>query len=424
MNITIHRGTHQIGGCITEISTDGCRILIDLGSNLPGTDSKEFTEADIERITKGVDAIFYTHAHSDHTGLGHLVDSSIPQYIGEGAKQVLLCKFKALSKHDKCEQELQAAERMLTYKALDRIDVAGKGKIVVTPYYVSHSVFDAYMFKIECEGKTILHTGDFRTNGYLGKGLPKVLKAYIRQVDVLIIEGTMLSRNDEEVIHEKDIYTNTKQALQQHKYIFALCSSTDIDRLASFHKACRDEGKTMLVDPYQSNLFDIFDTCGVRKTKDGKLYDFKTGLYHYHRRSAEEVLNRLGGRGFLMPIRVSMIDDVKELTKYCKEEEPWLIYSMWNGYAEEGKPYTIPKIIELRKLFGNRILDGTKAGFHTSGHADKETIQEVIDFVKPRLGIIPIHKDKNSDFKDLPAANQYHIIDHSEVVGNVNVVIK
>lgn len=41
----------------------------------------------------------------------------------------------------------------------------------VTPYFVSHSAFDAYMFLIECEGKKILHTGDFRRHGYIGKGL-------------------------------------------------------------------------------------------------------------------------------------------------------------------------------------------------------------------------------------------------------------
>lgn len=38
MILTIHRGTHQIGGCVTELRTDTTRILIDLGSPLPGPD--------------------------------------------------------------------------------------------------------------------------------------------------------------------------------------------------------------------------------------------------------------------------------------------------------------------------------------------------------------------------------------------------
>ena len=47
MNITIHRGANQIGGCITEISSDNCRLLVDFGSNLPGSQKAELTEAQI-----------------------------------------------------------------------------------------------------------------------------------------------------------------------------------------------------------------------------------------------------------------------------------------------------------------------------------------------------------------------------------------
>ena len=47
MKITIHRGTNQIGGCLTEIvSNSGARILIDIGANLP--DSKGKVKPEIE----------------------------------------------------------------------------------------------------------------------------------------------------------------------------------------------------------------------------------------------------------------------------------------------------------------------------------------------------------------------------------------
>ena len=41
MKITVHRGTHQIGGCVTEIRSVGKRIIIDVGSNLPGNDDSD-----------------------------------------------------------------------------------------------------------------------------------------------------------------------------------------------------------------------------------------------------------------------------------------------------------------------------------------------------------------------------------------------
>lgn len=38
-DLTILRGSHQIGGCCTEIISGGERILIDLGANLPDADA-------------------------------------------------------------------------------------------------------------------------------------------------------------------------------------------------------------------------------------------------------------------------------------------------------------------------------------------------------------------------------------------------
>ena len=60
VTITIHRGANQIGGCITEIATDGAKIFIDFGSNLPGSKKKEYTQSQIADMTSGADAIFYT----------------------------------------------------------------------------------------------------------------------------------------------------------------------------------------------------------------------------------------------------------------------------------------------------------------------------------------------------------------------------
>ena len=101
MRITIHRGIDQIGGCITEIATDNAKILIDLGQNLPDGENvvnDEFANLDaIEKITKDINAIFYTHYHGDHLGLFHLVPNSITQHIGKVAKRVALCKHQRLS---------------------------------------------------------------------------------------------------------------------------------------------------------------------------------------------------------------------------------------------------------------------------------------------------------------------------------------
>lgn len=420
MNIIIHRGANQIGGCITEISTDCCKVLIDPGSNLAGAEAEEFGQEELDTITEGTDAIFFTHYHGDHVGLHGRVSNAIPQYIGEGAREVMICKYEALLKHDATmEAMLDVAKNMHTYKAKQRIDVGGKGEIFITPYFVSHSAFNAYMFKIECEGKVILHTGDFRKHGFLGKGLIPTLQKYIGQVDILITEGTMLGRNCEKALHESAIEQNVIKALREHKYVFALCSSTDIDRLASFHAACQKTNRDFVVDEYQKNVLDIFSKFCAEKSR---LFNFNTrttfNLVNY---KTANVKKRLQDTGFLMPVRASQLKKIENMLRVYGDEEPWLLFSMWDGYAQSGKPYTNEQVLAIRRLFGSRILDGTKDGFHTSGHATVETLQEVCDVVSPRIGIIPIHKEANTTFM---AGKDYKVFTQSATTCGIDIIIK
>ena len=73
MQVIIHRGTHQIGGCITQIRSDkGTRIAIDIGQNLPSKGKNKLDEIDIPGLTSGnmdFKAVFVTHYHGDHIGL-------------------------------------------------------------------------------------------------------------------------------------------------------------------------------------------------------------------------------------------------------------------------------------------------------------------------------------------------------------------
>ena len=66
MRITIHRGTEQIGGCVTEYEHKGWRLFVDYGEQLPGT-VKSDKLLGIEGLTKGElskSALLITHYHS------------------------------------------------------------------------------------------------------------------------------------------------------------------------------------------------------------------------------------------------------------------------------------------------------------------------------------------------------------------------
>ena len=64
MNIKIHRGTHQIGGCVTEYEYDGWHLFVDYGEELPG--GPKTGDLQVEGLTKGdlsKSALLITHYH-------------------------------------------------------------------------------------------------------------------------------------------------------------------------------------------------------------------------------------------------------------------------------------------------------------------------------------------------------------------------
>lgn len=81
MQIKIHRGTHQIGGCITEIKTAAARIFIDIGSELPSADKKENERFDIDGVTCGTsdcDAVLVTHGSGGSNDVSNTWDGVVP----------------------------------------------------------------------------------------------------------------------------------------------------------------------------------------------------------------------------------------------------------------------------------------------------------------------------------------------------------
>ena len=52
-------------------------------------------------------------------------------------------------------------------------------EIRVTPYIVDHSAYEAWMLLVETPDKVILHTGDYRGHGYIGKNGKTMLKNFI-----------------------------------------------------------------------------------------------------------------------------------------------------------------------------------------------------------------------------------------------------
>ena len=154
-NIKIYQG-NQIGGCITEISTDTTKIIIDFGESLPGAEVVENIEYDWEK--ENVDAVFFTHYHGDHIGRFMEIPDDVDLYMGEVTRKVLINLNTAL-------HNTEVVDKLINRPGIHYLEIRKTieiGDIKVTPYSVDHSAFDAYMFLVETPDKNILHTGDYR----------------------------------------------------------------------------------------------------------------------------------------------------------------------------------------------------------------------------------------------------------------------
>ena len=373
MEIIIHRGTHQIGGCVTEIKTEEARIIIDMGTPLPGSKTENELGAAEEEVialpgvtvpvamdgeadknenaqmikSQTCDAVFITHYHGDHIGRIDTLLPEIPLYMGEAAGNIysIYC-----NRTDQAEKMSRLHDAHF-YTAGQPIQIKD---ITVTPLLTSHSALDAYMLLIEAEGKTVLHTGDFSLHGYEGKkwleGITKCLaNKNITSIDYLICEGTMLPDQKRTSPTEMDVIGQIDTLMKKYKKVFVLCSSTHIDRIAAFYHH-RNYHAPMVSDLYQNTVLQY-------------------------------VTNTYGKSDY---------------------------FYMWSGYLKEG-PAKNEYLCDFLKPY--KIT----AFIHAGGHALPEELKEFVDAVDP-AHIIPIHTEHPDAMRELLPEREIVLLEDGNVL--------
>jgi len=179
--LTIHRGTHEVGGsCIELCSNSGnTSVIFDIGLPLVNRDMSPFDWRSHRKLTlsqlleKGilpsidglyenneptVSAVVLSHAHLDHYGLLQFVHPDIPIHMSVGTKALVEVSNAFLDARARLD-------RAKTFQMGKRLSI---GEFAITPYLMDHSAPDAAAFLIEADGQRIFYTGDFRGHGRKG----------------------------------------------------------------------------------------------------------------------------------------------------------------------------------------------------------------------------------------------------------------
>lgn len=401
----------QIGGCVTLISTDTTKICIDFGENLPGSKHKEALE--VEGLTSGevqYDAVFFTHYHGDHIGRFNKILPGIPLYMSQMCRYSLLNIYHTLAKHDaQYKKQIEILEDKTRNHVLWPQQAVQVGDIKVTPYTIDHSAEVAMMFLIETPDKRILHMGDFRTHGFMGEKLKKLLLHYVlglvlrsKPVDILITEGTNMTREEGELLTEDELFTQACALMREYKLVFCICSSTNFIRLRNFYRAARRAHKIVLASRYMLEQVKSY-------------YQYKLDLYAYLNDSKQDRQLRLPGMYSLLLDKEVLQDKLayklqeiklrersaliflsgtqaaeklQRLVAQYSDLQPLVIYSQWSGYIKDKKAeYYNAELAEACAACNTVQL-------HTSGHASKEVVEEIIRLVNPREYVAIIHSEQ------------------------------
>ena len=393
MKIKIYRGTKEIGGTCVELTADNGKVLwVDLGAPLDNTNPN------VDYAQNKFDALLISHPHQDHFGLMEKVGAIAPIFIGELSLDLINATkiFRGLPQLD---------GNFKTIKPWESFTIADT--FLVKPFLTDHSTPEAFAFLIEADDKRIFYSGDFRATGRKSIVYKKQIENPPENIDLLLIEGTMVERTNHlystEDSVEEAIYNTIKT---QTNLSFVISSAQNIDRLISVFRACKRTQKYLVIDVYSAWILEM-----VRKQSKNipaieweeiKVYDHPSQLEKIKDPSFDNFRNRIkpqrvGNSVFSNPsdyVYFVRCPNEKLIDKLRGKGTINIIYSQWEGYLlEEHKNFCTDNLNALKK-----DSDISFQTIHTSGHA---TVPDLMKFAKAINSnkIVPIHTAFPEQFK-------------------------
>jgi len=343
--LTVHRSTQEIGGNCIELNFDGHRLLLDAGEPLDSNDSipnNHHIPTTLD-TSREVDGLVISHPHQDHWGLLNQLPPGWPVWCGQASG--ILMDMTARVRGERIAQQFR------TYRSGEEFSV---GPFTITPYLTDHSAFDAHMLLVECAGRRILYSGDFRRTGRKGVLVKRLLALPPENIDVLLLEGTALGRTEAfrtESELERDFESLFNSTAGR---VFVSWSAQNIDRTVTIYRACKRSGRTLVLDVYTLDILERLSKLGYRLPRlgwKGLLPVITRGLTRMYndkaRMDAPSFVDRcakaqgaMGARGLenlrnaVVMLRPSLLRDYQAKGVVLDEADAWA-FSMWRGYLKE-----------------------------------------------------------------------------------------
>ncbi len=232
-----------------------------------------------------------------------------------------------------------------------------------------------------------------------------MLAAPPRDIDVMLMEGSSLGRlapeqrfpTEDEVEH---LFIDAFR--QTNGLVLVAASAQNIDRMVSFYRACKQTGRTMMIDLYTAEILRATGNPRIPQSdwphvalyiphyqrvqiKRSERFDLLEA--HAARRIFSKDLPALAPKAAML-FRPAMLEDLVRAECLSGAETIW---SQWDGYLK--RPSGEALLAALAEL-GIPL-----AHAHTSGHASIADLKRLAAAIAPKT-LVPIHTFEADRFTD------------------------
>jgi ribonuclease J len=410
-----------------------------------------------------VDALLLTHAHDDHMGLigflGH-----VPIYCSEPTQKLLEASMD-VGNHSGFERDaarltrriLQATKsgfvpgapkiisgqqeprQIHSFDPHHRFPLQENPEITVWPIAVSHSVPGATAFVLECQGKTVVYSGDIRFHGRWNIDPLRHL-ADLRP-DVLLIEGTRVTEGERD--DETRVCEELTAAFRETRGLAMVGFAwKDVERYETVKEAAEAAGRDLVIFPRLAYLlhrlsYDLDSDPHVHVFLERSHYLLYSPAdyvgYKYKAGYRAEWSKEKGPDLTHLKQGVTALDLRREPERYVLQLDYWRFNNLLDIQPPPGSRYiratTEPfneemelsqeRLIHWLKRFDiNRDNDHRPIQIHASGHASGPELLRFVQTLAPKM-LIPIHTEHPQWFKEKLSGSDIRVIvpEEGEAIG-------
>lgn len=385
--LRFYGGVGVIGSTKVVVEQDGWRVLLDIGSDIPGRDGLvrsplrlrpgselrtriRLGEAPpIEHLYRpaavegtgvagagdGRSALFLSHAHIDHVGLLGWVDPAVPVHAAEETARML----------DALEATGQGLEGgRPSVRPLPEGEPVAVGPLVVERYSVDHDVPGASGYLVHTEDGTVAYTGDLRLHGRHPE-LTERFAERARGAAALVCEGTSLTGDPRQPVRfEAEVDAAFDAELRRTPgLVLVSVYPRDVERIAAFTSIAARRGRQLLWPPATAAFLRAWGLEGIRELDEQAVDDVR----------------REPSR-FVVQLAVDALDSLLDLPA-----GPGAVYLHANG--EPLGPFQAGWDL-LQQWLARLQVPFTSIG--TSGHATPHDLDRVVEEVAPAV-LYPVH---------------------------------